>query len=365
MEITRNTTPYPAELFAFTDKHAQKHCVVVVKATFDVDASGRCTPADEQVPLVFADEHFGDPALTAIARESDFVPLKPRIDILVSAHAVSPNVHPVARMDVSLAWSGFVKQAIVTGDRQWLRRLGGFLSASQPRAFTQLPLTWDRAYGGMDQSDGEVPQHAAELRNPVGKGFYIKGRPSETVEGQPLPNIESPGQLIEVWSDRREPIGFGPIGRSWQPRVRFAGTYDQRWMDERLPFLPSDFDDRYFQSAPLDQQLPALKAGDAFLCINMNASGRFLVRTPAFNVPVRFELEQRTATQSIRPDTVILEPAKQKLILVGRARVPLPRKLTALREIHIGPRKRSHTPGKPHYSNLREAVLALRPRGKR
>lgn len=40
------------------------------------------------------------------------------------------------------------------------------------------------------------------------------------------------------------------MGRSWQPRLRYAGTYDQHWMDERLPFLPEDFDLRYFQSAP-------------------------------------------------------------------------------------------------------------------
>ena len=45
-------------------------------------------------------------------------------------------------------------------------------------------------------------------------------------------------------------MAFGPVGRSWQPRIRWAGTYDQKWMDEKFPFLPEDFDERYYQCRP-------------------------------------------------------------------------------------------------------------------
>ena len=25
-------------------------------------------------------------------------------------------------------------------------------------------------------------------------------------------------------------MAFGPIGRAWQPRLKYAGTYDQKWL---------------------------------------------------------------------------------------------------------------------------------------
>ena len=51
------------------------------------------------------------------------------------------------------------------------------------------------------------------------------------------------------------PAGFGPIARHWEPRVRWAGTYDKRWQRTRKPLLPDDFDDRFHQCAPEDQQV--------------------------------------------------------------------------------------------------------------
>jgi hypothetical protein len=47
-------------------------------------------------------------------------------------------------------------------------------------------------------------------------------------------------------------------------------------------------------------------------------------------------------------------------VMVGRARVRLPRKMTSLRAIEVGPRKRTVAAGKPHFANLGEAVAALR-----
>ena len=83
---------------------------------------------------------------------------------------------------------------------------------------------------------------------------------------------------MRSWDDTPEPIGFRPVSRFSRDRVRFAGTYDQNWIDEVLPFLPQDFDERYFQAAPQDQQLDSLQPGTEFLCLNMSVEGRFVVR---------------------------------------------------------------------------------------
>ena len=66
---------------------------------------------------------------------------------------------------------------------------------------------------------------------------------------------------MNFWNDRPTPIGFGPVPRFAKARVRYAGTYDEHWIENVLPFLPQDFDDRYFQAAPEDQWLDTLAEG--------------------------------------------------------------------------------------------------------
>ena len=106
MQITSNTTPFLAELFASTDKHGVKHCVVVVKATFNVGPDGECQPATEQAPFIYADQHHGDPGKTSIRYESDFAPVKPRADVLLNASAIAPSGRTVTTLDVVLSGPG-------------------------------------------------------------------------------------------------------------------------------------------------------------------------------------------------------------------------------------------------------------------
>ena len=358
MHIASNTTPFRAESFVSVDKHGRKHAVVVVKATFDVGADSECRVAELQAPFVYADQHHGDPGTTALRYESDFAPGKPRADVLLDAEAVAPSGQEVTALDVGFAGPGFVKRARVNGDRHWDDGLGG-VRPSEPRPFRTLPLVWDRAFGGSDHSHEEERRNGSELRNPVGLGFHLNGR-KKTILGKALPNIERHDDGMRSWSDKPEPVGFGPLGRAWHPRIGFAGTYDQRWMDEKLPFLPDDFDDRYFLSAPLDQQLPELTAGDTFRCLNMNEAGRFVVCLPRFSVPLRFRFDDRAESAALTADTLVLEPGLSRIVLIGRTSRPLPRKFTTLREIEVGPAKYRPTPGKPRFRRLGDAVAALR-----
>ena len=56
------------------------------------------------------------------------------------------------------------------------------------------------------------------------------------------------------WGDYR-PMGFGPGRPRLDAPLSYAGTYDQNWLDNVFPFLPADFDERYYQAAPEDQQI--------------------------------------------------------------------------------------------------------------
>src|SRR5262249_37294671 len=144
---------------------------------------------------------------------------------------------------------------------------------------------------------------------------------------------------------RPEPIGFGPVPRFAAERAQYAGTYDLHWMDNVLPFLPADFDDRYYLAAPRDQQLDALPEGTAFACLNMNESGTFRVRRPKRSAPVGFMFAGRTRVATLAPATMTLQPHQGQMTLLGRAPTVLPRKFTRLREIKVGLRRQSATSG--------------------
>lgn len=360
MQITANTTPFLAELFTATDKHARRHVVVVVKGTFDVSPDGECRPAEEQVPFVYTDEHYGDPGSTSIRLECDFVPVKPLAEVLLLGDAVAPRGRPVRELEVALAGPGFSKRAIVTGDRIWEEGLRG-VQPSLARPFLKMPLRWERAFGGSDHSHERKFLNGTELRNPIGIGFHLNGA-KETILGTRLPNIERPDARQNVWSEQPEPCGFAIVGRGWRPRISFAGTYDQHWLDEIFPFLPEDFDDRYFQSAPLDQQIGGLPAGAAFGCLNTSEAERFVARLPETAVPIRFCFDNREEEATPQPDTLILEPSVGRIVLLRRASRPLGRKPTALREILVGHKRRAVSRHKPRYRSLGELIAARRPR---
>jgi hypothetical protein len=358
LQIATNTTPFLAELFVATDQHGARHCVVVVKGTFVVHADGSTAPADAQEPFVFADQHTGDPGSTSIVYECDFVAVKPRVDVVVNGAVIAPQGRQVTRLSVGLTGPGIAKRIEVVGDRLWIEGPRG-VQPSEPAPFVRMPLLYERAFGGSDHSHESPSRQGTERRNPVGVGFHLNGA-RESILGKPLPNLERPGALVALPSDKPAPIGLGVIGRGWQPRIGFAGTYDDAWLADTFPFLPKDFNERYFQSAPEDQQLDALRGDEMFACINMSEAQRFTVLAPGFEVPVRFHFDDRTESSVARTDTLILEPEAARIIVVGRARVRLGRKLNALREIAVGRPKRTVSPGKPRYRSLSELFAARR-----
>ena len=95
----------------------------------------------------------------------------------------------------------------------------------------------------------------------IGTGFIGK-RSGERVEGLRLPNLEDPRNLISAWNSRPRPAGFGFYGRSWAPRLAYAGTYDEKYMKERHPLLPADFSYRFFNGAHPDLQVGGYLRGD-------------------------------------------------------------------------------------------------------
>lgn len=337
--------------------------IVAVKATFDLPEDGQepCL-AKEQAPLTESDEFTGEPGLSAPLYESDYAHRKPFCDVLVNGSAHAPNGEPTEKVTVGLHIGPIHKRFEVVGDRVWDRVLLWTVRTS-PQPFIKLPITYDRAYGGVDKSEKDHEKVKTYVDNPVGVGYYPLTKKKALI-GKPLPNTQEIGRAAKTTNGNYRPVSFSPIGRNFKSRIPFAGTYDQRWLDERAPFFPDDFDYRYFQSAPADQQMPYPTGGEEVRLENLSSSGIKRFRLPKMPMPILFVPHRGEARQhDAIIDTILIEPDNNRLILTWRVSMPLRRNCFELRQVVVGKTIRAHRreirwTTKIHYANLEELIQA-------
>jgi hypothetical protein len=328
-----NATGLAATMFAAPDPDGVDSLFAVVKGTFDLtrlDANGVPARAEEQAPPVLADEHWGDPAESSVRVPSDVSLVKPATDVLLIGCAHAPGGRPTTWMDVTLQ-AGPLRRAVrVFGDRVWR---DGATGVPAPQPFEQMPLVWERAFGGTDISaKGEV---RGEARNPVGAGFRAPDG-AKPLDGLPLPNLEDPYDPITSWKHCPAPAAFAPVAAHWQPRASRAGTYDDAWQQSRAPYLPKDFDSAFFQLAP--DGLVAngyFQGGEIIDAQGVTPAGRLAFRLPALPVRVEYRLDNGSESPPMHLDTVLVEPDAARVILVWRTVLRCDKKLLRVREITV------------------------------
>ena len=237
-----NTTPFASGLALLCDSTGADVVSVVVKGTFAIPSRGTEAPvADEQQPVLYAAQHYGDPDSSSIKYPADIVLGKVGTDIGLIGSAHAPGDKPVQKLPVSLSVGRFRKVIYVIGDRQWKPHLvPGVLAMSAPKPFVKMPLVHERAFGG--KYEDQKKRSVVNFPNPVGAGFWPDRR---SAEGRPLPNLEDPAHLIDSWKDRPPVACYGFVDGWWEPRRRFAGSYGDEWRKEHFPVLPRDFDLRF------------------------------------------------------------------------------------------------------------------------
>lgn len=323
----RNATPFKAMIMLLPDAAGIDTLYTVVKATFRID-DPEC-PADEQVPVVMADEHFADPATSSIRAPSDVGLGKPGTDVLLIGSAWAPDARPTWQMDVSVAVGSLGKTVRVFGDRVWDGR-SGVATMSWVAPFTRMPLVWERAYGGADDTERG---RSAEPRNPVGTG-YLAAKATRPIDGLRVANVEHPASLISGPGDRPAPAGLAPVAPHWSPRVSFAGTYDDAWQASRAPYLPEDFDARFFHVAPDGLSSPApLQGGEPVELRGVTPDGLVQFTLPRRRVRVDYRLEHGVEARFARLETVLFEPDAGRFVMVWRAALPCDKRALKIREV--------------------------------
>lgn len=245
-------TPFPLATMAWEDTAGAPRLSIIVKATFTI-ASQPCA-ADRQLPLFAADVVGDQPG--SVRFESDFVPFKPRTDVVLVGRAYAPGGTPVTQLMAGLRVGSLRYGAIVFGDRAWQWRPIAAPTISEPELFTTMSFVYERAFGGID---GPGAMYCKE--NLAGTGFIGK-KTARRVSGLALPNIEDPRDVITAWDTHPRPAGFGFYGRGCMPRLGYAGTYDDQYMKDRHPLPPTDFSYRFFNGAHPDLQMETYLQGN-------------------------------------------------------------------------------------------------------
>jgi hypothetical protein len=328
MPNLKNLTRFAAVDLPSMNTAGEELLVICVAGRFDLPLAGRPSneppkPSEAQQPPVMEDVYWGEPGASSLRYEGQTAYTRPGTDIYVSGHAWAPRGKPVPDVLAAVKVGSCQKGIRVFGTRVWYRGALG-LKASAPRPFESMPLRYERSFGGVAAATSKEPP-AYEPINPVGMGLY--GSAKESVE-QPLPNLEDPLHLMSSPTERVPPAGFGPIARSWQPRLGFAGTYDETWVESRAPLWPRDFDPRFFHAAsPGLVASPGLKGGEFVVLSGFSPDGQIAFPLPRYRLMVKSVFRGRDERRELALDAVQIEPDEKALTLIWRAAIPAHREL--------------------------------------
>lgn len=284
-------------------QHGRSHLVLGALGFFRLgEEHARFLPDSQQWQKLLPVLPFGQPL--------DEIMPKARSEVLLSGSAYAPGGKPVTELAVSLRLGALSKQLRVLGDRSWVNSLLPGYLVSDPLPFTEMPLSYERAYGG--------PGHSG---NPRGRG-YTGNRWSSLIGANQgvLPNVEYPRMPVESPARAYVPAGFGPLALDCSPRKEKLGSYGQQWLEQDAPGLAPDMDPLAMNRAPADQWLAdGLAGGEAYCLEHLHpARPRIEGRLPRFQVRAFVQRVGGSALEEVamRPDTVWFFPAQEIGVLI-------------------------------------------------
>jgi hypothetical protein len=264
----------------------------VVKATFALPEAGPMTRINPQ-PLRRSDDYLS--GLPSLAGAAEMAPRVPQAGAVIVGNAYSrePTRKRAVRFTVVRGNTVLIDKTLyVYGDR---------VKGGAPKRFTKMHLGYERALGGIEFS-----------KNPIGVGLENDGR---------RPNVLHP-------HDPKGRVGgFGPIPARFPRRRRKLGKLKLQEVENGIAEYPDDFDWSYFQPAPRDQRIEALRGDEWLLLEGMHPTyARQRVRLPKARGLARvYQTKDVGApdTVELTCDSLHIEPDRERCSLLWRGEFPL------------------------------------------
>lgn len=315
-----NNTSFTAVALPLLDTEGAECRVVVVKATYHLGIGE--VPADEPRPLRFGDEMWKSSEVADVKYPSDLCTFKPGTDFLIVGHVVGDELRRPSSVDVQIRVANRIRTLRVHGERFWEYSPDGVEpGAAAPVA--RVPLAWSQAWGGFDDSDSQRPLE--EPRNPVGSGVSL--RPKNLV-GKRAPQIEDPQYPVAKAGTRGVPAGCAALGRHFEPRRKWAGTFDAAWLESRHPARPADYDPRHENCAPPEFVFQeSLAGGTEGHITGIHPDRDFLFTIPGPKVVIEATIDGALLERRPHLDTVLADTDAGLIELVWRTAFRCPPKM--------------------------------------
>ncbi|MGF1751783.1 DUF2169 family type VI secretion system accessory protein [Vibrio cionasavignyae] len=266
------------------DENGDEVWVVVGKRTWKLNGSIWLETSGEEIcddPV-----YVGEPGFSAMKIDHEFAHYKQNTDVVIYGRARSYAKKPVLYHECRVLLDEHINKTIaVHGERVWIEHSGS-ITISHSTEFIEQNIDYSCAIGG-------------DIRNRLGSGIASSNK--ELIE-QRVPSVFYQN---EDWSSTGKSLrvaGFGPIPPFFASRLAYAGTFDKHWQENRRPMLPVDFDRRFYQSAPKDQQCNGyLKGGERLVMSGFCHDETMVFRIPSeqYVALVTFQDEQQRVDMDI------------------------------------------------------------------
>jgi hypothetical protein len=211
----------------WTEAGGDLNLAICAKATFRMVHGAEMELAVGE-PLRRAEER--DVASASVDAPVELWPRLPKPELTVFGTARSTGPRSRVRLAVTREGQTVLdKRLEVLGERD---------AVGEPKPFTRMPITYERALGGIGFA-----------QNPLGRG---------AAEGSPPPNVVDPTRPATAVAC------FAPVPAAFSSRKKRLGSMKPRDLAAQPMALPPAFDWEYFQAAPEDQRVGAI-VGDEWL----------------------------------------------------------------------------------------------------
>lgn len=325
-----NTSPVVADALLIQNPELGNWILLVTaKATFCVEEDGSVAlDRENPLPLLLNDE---ETELGILPRDN-----LPRWDdvfeVALLGKARAPEGKPVYQMDVSFSVGKERRVLRVFGDRAWSGK-GAEAQITRPQPFTEMPLTYERAFGGTCEVliDKESTLDIADPNNPVGRGLDPGAGVKQLSEllnppkGYPqydelrlLPNVENPRALVTKWEDAPTPASFATVPLSTALHMNRAVDYNS---DQDPPYEDSPFTPATFHRAHPDCIIRLPEAGADVRLTGVTPNGVLNFKLPEIKIVADYQFGAQAGTMALVPHMLMLLPEEMRFYIVFRNRM--------------------------------------------
>jgi hypothetical protein len=321
MQLT-NTTPLATQLsIGRSLPNGLRAGLLLAKATFSFDEQGR-TRLDDQdpLPLLTADK----PTPLGLLPRDNMPRNDAAFEIFLLGKAHAPFGRPVQHLRVGLAVGTTKRELDVYGDRFWVGH-GPSAVLSSPAPFTEMPLTYSRAFGGTADIDDDSPIEVCHPSNPEGVGFDVEPianrlhRELNCPAGYPrfpvvraVPNVESVEAPLRTWADV-------PVPELWSAVPLASAIHNEscyRVEGEGAAARAIRSPGQLHRAHPAWVLPSAPSRGTRIQLHNLTRAGALELRFPSLEVHFDYLLAERAGSRPLAPRALVLLPEEQRIALL-------------------------------------------------